>query len=479
MTDPSRTIVIYGGGFAAHLVTAACARSLGGAARLILIAPDEGGRDDVLYGNASAPTAYDFFRSVGLDEPTLMMQTGSAFSYGTRFTDWPGAPSSWMQAYHLPLPVLFGVPFQHFLTAEKEKLEPYLVSAQAALRGVFAHPPEEPKNPLSRAEYGYQFSISDLTQALIRLNDQREVTILETSVREVHTSGGQIASLELEDGQQVEADLFVDCSGADRRLIRALDVAFHVERTLCAAQETQSAGQLGPPHRTIAATQHGWSASTPLQTSVETLTITHPDSASAERGAAHTFETGTLERAWTGNCVAVGHAAWGMEPLTAAPIILLQRDVERLLDLIPLSRESTVEAREYNRRFEDDLAHANAFQRALFATDALPSTPYWQAAAAVPPGEKLERKLAQFRSRGIFVRFDLEPFNEEDWAILHNGMGLTPERYDRQVDSVEADALARQLTGIKQAVAQIVSKMPPHHVYMSNMKRYLEKQKHG
>lgn len=479
MTEPSRTIVIYGGGFTGHLVAAACAHSLGAAARLILIAPDHVSRDDVLYGNVSAPTAYDFFRSAGLDEPTLMMETGSAFSYGTQFTQWPGTLSSWMQAYHLPLPVLFGVPFQHFLTAEKDKLEPYLVSAQAALRGVFAHPPEDAKNPLSRAEYGYQFSISDLRQALSRVNDQREVTIIETGVREVQTSGGQITSLVLENGQQVEADLFVDCSDADRRLTRALDVSYQVERTLCATHETQPAGQLGPPHRTIAATQHGWSATTPLQQSVEILAITHPESVPAERGPRLTFETGKLEQAWAGNCVAIGHAAWGLEPLTAAPMILLQRDIERLLDLIPVTDENRVEAREYNRQFEDDMAHANAFQRALFTTGDLPSTPYWQSAAAVRACEKLERKLAQFRSRGIFVRFDLEPFNEEDWAILHNGMGLTPERYDRQVDGVDAEALGRQLTGIKQAVAQIVSKMPPHHVYMSNMKRYLEKQKNG
>lgn len=479
MTKPSRTIVIYGGGIAGHLAAAACAQSLGAAARLILIAPGRDHSADLLYGNASAPTAYDFFRSVGLDEPTLMSKTGSAFSYGTQVSQWPGTTCSWMQAYHLPLPVLFGVPFQHFLSARQERLEPYLVSAQAALNGVFAHPPEDQKNPLSRAEYGYQFSISELTQALIRQNAQREIAILQTDVREVRVAGGQVSSLLLENGQQLEADLFVDCSGPDRRLMHALDVAFRAERTLCAAHETQATTQLGPPHRAIVANQLGWTASTPLQTSVERLTITDPESAPAESNSPHIFDTGRLARAWVGNCVAVGHAAWGMEPLTAAPMILLQRDIERLLDLVPVTDKSTVEAREFNRRFEDDVVHANAFQRALFATGALPSTPYWQAAAAVPAGEKLERKLAQFRSRGIFVRFDLEPFNEEDWAILHNGMGLTPERYDRQVDGVDAEALERQLTGIKQAVAQIVSKMPPHHVYMSNMKRYLEKQKHG
>lgn len=477
MTSPSRTIVVYGGGFAAQLTAAAFSRSLGRAARLIIVAPDQIVESDALYGSTSAPTAHNFFESMGLDEPTLMVRTQSAFSLGTRFTNWPSSSPSWMQTFHLPLPLLSGVPFQHFLTARGAALEPYLISAQAAAKGVFAHPPDDPRHPLSRAEYGYQFSVSELREFLSERNATQEIELVAERLREVQVASGRISALVLESDRRVEADLFIDCSADERGLVSALGASFETARDLRASSTQQEGGQLGPAYRSLAANDQGWTASTPLQGRTDTLSIMH--SGASSDSATFEFRTGRLDEAWAGNCVAIGHAAWVLEPLTPAPMMLLQRDIERALELIPVTDDHRVEAREYNRRFEDDIAHTNAFQRALFAVENVPQTPYWQDAAAVPIDEKLRRKLAQFKSRGIFVRYDLEPFNEEDWAILLNGMGVKPERYDRQVDGVDRASVTQQLEGIERAVAQMVSKMPPHHVYMTNMKRYLEKQKHG
>ena len=477
MTSPSRTIVVYGGGFAAHLTAAAFSRSLGRAARLVIVASDQTAESDALYGSASAPTAHNFFESIGLDEPTLMMRTHSAFSLGTRFTNWPSGSPSWIQTYHLPFPILSGVPFQHFLTERGAALEPYLISARAAAKGVFAHPPDDPRHPLSRAEYGYQFSVSELRDFLSERNATQEIELVAERLREVQVADGRISALVLESGRQIEADLFIDCSADERALVSALGASFETVRELRASSSRQEGGQLGPAYRSLTASDHGWSAITPLQGRTETLSITHPSAQQAP--TAFEFTTGKLDQAWVGNCVAIGHAAWGVEPLTPAPMMLLQRDIERALDLIPVTNDHRVEAREYNRRFEDDIAHTNAFQRALFAVENVPEDRYWQDAVAVPIDAKLQRKLTQFKSRGILVRYDLEPFNEEDWAILLNGIGIKPERYDRQVDGVDRASITQQLEGIERAVAQMVSKMPPHHVYMTNMKRYLEKQNHG
>lgn len=407
----------------------------------------------------------------------MMQRTRSAFSLGTRFANWPTKVPSWMQTYHLPLPVLLGVPFQQFLSARDDALEPYLISAQAALKGVFAHPPQDQRHPLSRSEYGYQFSVAELRELLKEMNGQKDIEFVSSDLRDVQVQDGDIEKLVLDDGREVEADLFVDCSGDARGLIGALDVSFDARRNLAAALTTSDVPQLGPPHRSLMATDHGWSASTPLQGRVDTLSIAHPNDRSET--AAVEFQTGKLAQAWRGNCVAIGHAAWGLEPLTPAPMILLQRDIERALDLIPVTKNCRMEAQEYNRRFEDDFVHASIFQRALFSVEDVPETEYWQAATSEPMDGKLQRKLTQFKSRGLIVRYDLEPFNEEDWAILLNGMGVKPERYDLQVDGIEEATISGQLDGLQRAIAQVISKMPPHHIYMTNMKRYLEKQRHG
>jgi len=44
----------------------------------------------------------------------------------------------------------------------RNPIEPYIMPAAAAYKGVFAHPPEGRKIPLASAEYGYQFSPASL-----------------------------------------------------------------------------------------------------------------------------------------------------------------------------------------------------------------------------------------------------------------------------------------------------------------------------
>lgn len=473
------TIAIVGDGVAAHATVAACATQLGAGARIIHVSSDGHAAGDLFYGDVTSPTAYDFFRMIGLDERTLVTESQTSFSYGTRYDAWPGVAGSWVQSYHLPLPVLSGVSMQHVLTARAEALGPYLISTQAALRGVFAHPPSDPRSPLSRAEYGYHVSVADLTRLLATFNARQSIDHVHGDVAELDVSDGNITSLRLNGGGRVTADLYIDCTGTARRLVSDVGPTFGATRKLVGKQSYQPSGQIDGSSRVVVADVHGWQSRTPLQRGVQTLTIRSATERSSVGDDEVVAELGCLDAAWKGNCVAIGQAACVMEPLTPAPMILLQRDIERLLDLVPVAANSTVEAREFNRRYADDVAHISAFQRTLFETGNLPGTAYWAEAIAEPLGQKLARKLTQFRSRGVFVRYDLEPFNEEDWTILFSGMGCRPERYDRRYDALDQAETDRQLLGLKQAISQLVAKMPPHDVYMTNLKRYLEKQRNG
>lgn len=479
MSSTPITLAIYGDGFAAQTTAAACAAQLGQAARIVLIEPGRDPVDDLFYGDVSAPTAYDFFRTIGLDEQTLVSHSRTTFSYGTRFEDWPGVSKAWVQSYHLPLPVLSGVTLQHLLTARNEALDPYLVSSQAAQRGVFAHPPSDPGSPLSRAEYGYHFAVSDLTRLLRAFNANQPIKHMRGEIDQVAIQEGDISSLTLKDGSVVEADLYIDCSGAGGRLVRDVGAQFTSGRSLSAMQTFDPVDQIDGACRVIASDRQGWRSQTPLQGGIKSLKIRAASDPERDQSDEIVATLGHLDVAWRGNCVAIGHAAWMLEPLTPAPMMLLQRDVERLLELVPVSSDSAVEAREFNRRFIDDVAHVTAFHRAMFETSEMPSSRYWQEAIAEPVSQKLERKLTQFKNRGVFVRYDLEPFNEEDWAILYSGMGIRPQRYDRRADALDKAETERQLSGLKSAIAQLVGKMPPQHIYMVNLKRYLEKQKHG
>lgn len=155
--------------------------------------------------------------------------------------------------------------------------------------------------------------------------------------------------------------------------------------------------------------------------------------------------------------------------------MILQRDIDRLLRLIPITDDMDLEAREFNRGFEDDYRHAMLFNQALFALPDLPNTPYWAAARNAEKDEKLTRKLAQFESRGLFVSYDLEPFNEQDWAILHFGMGRRPTRPDLFSALADTAEIDRKLQDLGDSIDFLIEKMPPHDRYVNKFIDYLER----
>ena len=465
------TVVIYGGEFAAYAASAALSHVLPKTYKLIHVTPEKLTLCSTLYGGVTGPSGYDFFRSLGLEEPDLLISGGATFSYGTYFRNWPSASASWVQCFSQPFQVLQDIPLDQLISASGGNLQDYLIGAQATLAGRFAHPPSDASNPLSRAEYGYHFA-ADAIARLIEAKTRNEgVERIEGQLEDVSVSDDAIEALRLRDGREIQGDLFIDCSGINRTLMTSLENTYQSERSLSVSVSRSRIEQLGPPCRTITASDTGWQSILPLQGGVEALTIQDPVS---DSGRAHlTFETGALTEYWTRNCVALGHAAYVIEPLTSAPINLLHRSLKRLSELIPLDRDMSVERQEYNRQTSEDIANATVFNQAHFVGAETEMAPYWQKAKAAPIGDRLKRKLTQFQSRGHLVQYDLEPFNPEDWAILHYGMGRRPKRHD-----IRAKAMpnaGRLLDQFKSAIAGIVPRMPPHHQYLSRFRAYLEK----
>lgn len=476
MTSSRKSIVVCGGGLAGNMTAISLANSLGEDYRIIQIREPAASREDVLYGGVTDPGGYNFLRNLGLDEPALLLKSATSFSYGTHFRRWLSS-QSWMQCHHSPFPTLSGIPLRHLLSRAKIPLEPLLVSAQAALAGRFAHPPADPNVVLSRAEYGYQFDVTEWTALLDRRVSECRTQGINASIKSVEVEDGRLTAIQLDTGETVVADLFIDASGPSRHCALAAGGLFQSCRTISVRSAIKAADQVGPPCRAIEADQLGWTATTFLQNAEHTL---HVGAADGNGHAPPDFsiELGGLTDAWVSNCVAIGHAASVFEPLTPAPMMMLQRDIERLLELIPVRPDMTMERREFNRRYRQDMAHTTVFHNAILRSDYSPTSSYWREVSSEAQSEKLERKIAQFTNRGVLTSYDLEPFNDEDWTIAHLGMGRAPRQYDRQVNRVPEEQAEHYLTQIKCSIQQLVPKMPPHHIYVAKLKQYLEKQNH-
>lgn len=472
------TIVIYGSSLAGYAAGSVLSRSLGPRYKIIHVAPDETPVCAALYGNATGPSGYEFFRAIGLEEAELVTKTNTSFSFGTKFRDWPSPSESWVQCFSQPFSGVKDLAFDSVVNFHNRNLQNYLIAAQAAHAGKFAHPPGDAKNPLSRAEYGYHFAVEDIVSAVRSKNKQDNIEQIASSLRAVSTVDGEIESILLEDGRSISGDMFVDASGVERALISQLPSEFTPERSLSAAVGTAKSAQLGAPCRTVSAVENGWQCVTPLRGSNAYLRVTDTEDQNSdfEHESAFDFQTGALRKAWVGNCVGLGHASAVNEPLTPAPTTLLHRSLKKLAELIPTSREMTAEMREFNRVHSEDVANVSSFHRAHFLNVNAPQSAYWTDATKTPICDRLARKITQFENRGLLVQYDYEPFNPEDWSILHYGMGRRPRRGDVRLQSLEGSA--QYLDAMSNAISTLVSRMPPHDQYMAKFKEYLEKKQH-
>ena len=484
-------IAVFGNGLAGLFCAAKLVKVLPKAIELTYVESTQVSTTDIFFGSVTPPSTYDFLLSLGISEPDFLPSTNTSFSLGTQYKNWGPNHREWTQSFHRPLPAYNGVAFHHYLTRlktaspELSEIETYIMSVQAAKTGAFAHPPEGQKIPLADVEYGYHALPEDWRKVLTTKIANSSIRWVKADPVKIIRQVGDIQSVSLSNGDSLEADFFIDALGPNSELTSPSQEVQSSGRQLKAISSFEPAEKLKNVSRTVTGTDFGWRAETPLQNGIHHLTVFAPTSATEALGqTAYQNQTsvevklGRLTSPWSGNCLTLGHGAALVEPLTTAPMLLLQRDIERLAELIPVKHRMKVESREYDRRFNADYEHADLFSTAFFVTDDALDTPYWNAATAHQPNKKLWDKIAQFKSRGVNVQYDYEPFNAEDWTMLHLGMGRYPARYDPLADHIPEEPLKQRLNQMKTAIDMMAKKMPPHQIYMTGLLKYL-KGKHG
>lgn len=474
-------ILVCGRGLAFEMGLAALANNLPNSVKITALELTNQTDHDAFYGNVTTPLAYEFHEKLGINEAGLLQQTNTTFSFGTQYTNWANK-HNWTQAHHLPFPIWNSVQFHQYLRRFDEPLEPYLVSAIAGQNGGFAHPPTDPNIPLSRAEYGYQFQPETFVNYLKQQAQPNKVSRINGEIKSVETKRRTIVFVDLKDGTRISADLFIDASGVSGDLISTFGTEHSVARRLEVMESTARSDDLPGSLRTVQGQDYGWTSTSHLQNQKCILTVSHPDVLATaklkQEGQTHNsfnIGVGGRNRGWVGNCVGIGHANCVLEPLTPAPIMLLQRDILRLLELIPVTKDMSLEESEYNRLLADDVEHCTLFNDTFFHIPENIRTPYWKDAVSETQSDKFARKYTQFKSRGQITMFDYEPFNEQDWTILYFGLHLAPERYDLFADNMSETAIRNQLDQLKQSIEQIAQRIPPHKRYLDKFLDYLER----
>ncbi|MGR6330275.1 tryptophan halogenase family protein [Sphingomonas sp. XXL09] len=487
-TVTPRRIIVAGGGTAGWMTAAALTRTLGRTATVTLVESDAIGTVGV--GESTIPPLITFNRLLGINETEFMAATQATFKLGIQFDGWKGPNHSYFHAFGLTGKDHWAAGFQHFwlegrARGHDQSYDDYCLELIAARENKFAHLPDD------RMSYAYQLDSTLYGRFLRRMAEGDGARRIEGKIARVDLDGesGDIAALVLEDGQRVEGDLFLDCTGFRALLIeQALHVGYDdwTHWLPCDSAIAVQTESVRPPVPYTRAMAHdaGWQWRIPLQHrvgngivycsrylsrdaaldrllgNVEGKVLTEPNMLR--------FVTGARRKQWHRNCVAIGLAGGFMEPLESTSIHLIQRAILRLIRLLPAAGPiSPHDVAEFNDQQLTDMDQIRDFLILHYKVTERRDSPFWRQCAAMEIPASLAQKIGLFRETGRVFRRNDELFAENSWIQVMLGQGITPAARHPIAAKLPDEELARFLSGLRQGVTSTVRGLPAHGDYVA------------
>src|SRR5688572_29274073 len=218
MSREIRSVVIAGGGTAGWMAAAAIARVLGPRLTITLVESSEIGIVGV--GEATIPAIAQFNRMVKIPEDEFLKATQGTFKLGIEFVDWWRKGEAYMHAFGPVGRDLAYVPFHHYWLRDQASgkagsLWDYSLNWLAAKQSRFARTERIADTPLAGLTWAFHFDASLYAAYLSRLAQGMGVRRLDGKIAEVllHPEHGDVRALRLDDGRELAADFFIDCTG--------------------------------------------------------------------------------------------------------------------------------------------------------------------------------------------------------------------------------------------------------------------------
>jgi len=492
---PIRRIVIVGGGTAGWMTAAALARVLGAMPGMSIELIESDAIGTVGVGEATIPPIVLFNQMLGIDEAEFVRATNATYKLGIEFVDWTRIGHRFVHPFGQYGVDLVGVDFHHhWLRArtlgDTSCLDEYSISASAGREGRFMRKRADlPNSPYARLAYAFQFDAGRYASYLRSRAERDGVGRTEgrvvTARRDPAT--GHIAAVVLEDGREMQAELFIDCSGFRALLIgEAMGAGFDDWRHLlpCDRAWAVPCATVGDPLPLTRSTARsaGWQWRIPLQhrtgnghvyssahlsdDEAAAILLANLDGAALADPRPLRFTAGMRSKAWIGNVVAIGLAGGFLEPLESTSIHLIQSAISRLLSLFPdtgfsqpeINRYNDLTAREYHTIRDLLILHYRGTQR--------DDTAFWRDCRAIEAPASLTAKLAMFRANGRILRDHDELFAESSWLAVMTGKGVTPSGYHPAAALLPPEETLRRVALIRTVIAEAAAAMPSQRDFL-------------
>ncbi|TPG39546.1 tryptophan 7-halogenase [Sphingomonas koreensis] len=481
------TIVIAGGGTAGWMTAAALGRFLETGFRIKLIESEEIGTVGV--GEATIPQLRLYLEALGLDEDAFMRATQATFKLGIEFTGWRDPGHSYMHAFGNVGRDVGLIAFQHYWLRARalgtaKTLDAYSLNEVAARAGRMHRGDPITAKSIPPMPYAFHFDAGLLAAYLRKFAELRGVERIEGKIVDVARDGedGDVTAVTLASGEQIDGDLFIDCSGFRGLLIeQALHAGYEdwshwlpCDRALA----VPSARQIAPsPYTRAIAHRAGWQWRIPLQhrtgnglvycsaelgeDEAASILLGNLDGAAEDDPRPLRFVTGRRRTAWSHNVVAIGLSSGFLEPLESTSIHLIQSAISRLLNLLPGRVTRDAERAEYNRQTDFEIERIRDFLILHYWANRR-DEPFWRSCRAMKLPDTLQAKIELFRGAGGITREHEELFTEVGWLQVLIGQGIEPEGWHPLADQIAVRDLGEFMETIQLLYRREASRMPSH-----------------
>ncbi len=431
---------------------------------------------------------------LGINEAGLMRATGGSYALG-----WNVAPPAPAEPFFLAHGG-YGAAiddtdfFHHWVKARRfglgVPLEMFSPTAVAARQGRMLLPDSETEK-FCRTDYGYHLPAIEYAgflkgvahRAGVASHRSRSVTV------ERDEADGAILAVTLDQGEQIEGDLFVDASGAEAILIgrtpgQALEncaTGSAVDRILVASAPRFSSV---PVYSEVRICRGGWlellasQARTQVKFAYSSAQLSDREALSAAQAASQlplqqvgvsAVQCGDRPRPWTANCIAVGAAAHRFDPLFDLDLHVVQLGIVHLISLFPTRDRFDAERDEYNRVLASNVARLRDLQPAFYGLNRFYAAGFWDAARRAGMPEAALHKIRMFRARGLIPPMEDETFAPDLWRAMLVGLGEMPLTWPPAIDLTSGETVRNALQRMLGFVKDKVLQQPTHDAYLERL----------
>ena len=494
--QPLKRILIVGGGSAGWMTAALFGKLFRGLYEITVVESEAIGIVGV--GEATIPAIKKYNELLAFDENDFMRRTQGSFKLGIQFVDWGRLGERYIHGFGVIGQNLGWLRLHHYWLRMRQQgqvpdLADYSINTVAALENRFMRAdPKMPQSPIGHIAHAFHFDASLYAKYLRGLAEATGVVRSEGKVADVtlRPDDGHVASITMEDGTVIEADLFIDCSGFRGLIIeQALKTGYEdwshwlpCDRAMavpCARVEPFT------PYTRATARTAGWQWRIPLQhrtgnghvyssqyiddDEAERMLLSNLDGEQLAEPNRLRFVTGKRKKIWNKNCVAIGLASGFLEPLESTSIHLIQQAILRLTRLLPDAGFDEATVAEFNRQSDFEYERIRDFIILHYKATTRDDTPFWRYVRDMDIPDTLQRKIDLWMANGRIFREDEELFAEESWIQVFLGQGYIPRGYDPAADLKTGPEVETFLGNIQGTIRKCANLMPDHAAYIAKV----------